>query len=247
MQQIKLLLVDDDRELTALLSEYLSFEGMQVSIANSAEEALEVLKSSANNIFDIAVFDIMMPGISGLELLQQIRPSISLPVIMLTGKGGDIDRILGLEMGADDYMAKPCNPRELLARIKAVLRRVQHVAPNANQNQSIDLMGVSLNPATREVAIDSQLIELTSVEFNVLHQLMLSPGVIVSKSELTEKVLHRELTAYDRAIDVHLSRVRQKLAPYFLTKEIIKTVRGEGYLFVMDSERATNKIEPSDV
>lgn len=245
MQQTKLLLVDDDRELTGLLSEYLSFEGILVSIANDAEEALQVLKSKKNNAFDIAVFDIMMPGLSGLELLQQIRPITSLPVIMLTGKGGDIDRILGLEMGADDYMAKPCNPRELLARIKAVLRRVQQVAPVNSPVETIELMGVALNPATREVRILEQLVELTSVEFNVLHQLMLNPGIIVSKGELTQKVLHRELTAYDRAIDVHLSRVRQKLAPFFKTKEIIKTVRGEGYLFVMDSER--NRVESPHV
>ncbi len=247
MQKIKLLLVDDDKELTALLSEYLSFEGIQVSIANSAEEALAVLTPKTSHLYDIAVFDIMMPGLSGLELLQQIRPSIALPVIMLTGKGGDIDRILGLEMGADDYMAKPCNPRELLARVKAVLRRGQHVPAAVDQQQAISLMGISLNPATREVSIAQQLIELTSVEFNVLHQLMKNPGVIVSKSELTQKVLHRELTAYDRAIDVHLSRVRQKLAAYFTTKEIIKTVRGEGYLFVMDSEQLINNTESSDV
>lgn len=233
MHKIELLLVDDDRELTELLSQYLTFEGIGVSIANNAEHALETLKTGQR--FDIAVFDIMMPGMSGLELLQQLRPAISLPVIMLTGKGGDIDRILGLEMGADDYMAKPCNPRELLARIKAVLRRSSQLPSASKDNHKIELMGVTLNPSTREVQVNNSLMDLTSAEFNVLHQLMLSPGIVVSKGQLTQKVLHRELTAYDRSIDVHLSRVRQKLSLLLDDQELIKTVRGEGYLFILDT------------
>jgi len=232
MQKIELLLVDDDKELTELLSQYLTYEGVKVSICNSAEQALELLK--AGHTFDLAVFDIMMPGMSGLDLLQQLRPSISMPVIMLTGKGGDIDRILGLEMGADDYMAKPCNPRELLARIRAVLRRSSLSATIQPENQSIELMGVKLSPATREVKVAGVLMDLTSAEFNVLHQLMQSPGVVVSKALLTQKVLHRELTAYDRSIDVHLSRVRQKLSQQLKGQELIKTIRGEGYLFILE-------------
>ncbi|EPJ49883.1 MAG: transcriptional regulatory protein CpxR [Osedax symbiont Rs2] len=230
MQQVELLLVDDDRELTALLSEYLNYEGLSITVADSGEQALTLLESRKQ--FDIAVFDIMMPGMSGLELLQQLRPRVTLPVIMLTGKGGDIDRILGLEMGADDYLAKPCNPRELLARIKAVLRRSQQSTPLKPGNNNIQLMGVTLSPSTREVQVAGKLLELTSAEFNVLHQLMLQPGIVVSKSTLTEKVLHRQLTAYDRSIDVHLSRVRQKLATLDNGTELIKTVRGEGYLFI---------------
>lgn len=235
MQPIKLLLVDDDQELTALLSEYFTFEGLVVSVANNAEQALQRL--NLNNSFDIAVFDIMMPGLSGLDLLQQLRAKSKLPVIMLTGKGGDVDRIVGLEMGADDYMAKPGNPRELLARIKAVLRRTSQSTVLADTNKSVDLMGVSLRPTTREVFVKETLLELTSAEFNVLHQLMLSPGVVVSKSELTEKVLHRALTPYDRSIDVHLSRVRQKIAAVIPHQELIKTVRGEGYIFIVNNNR----------
>ncbi len=237
MQAIKLLLVDDDRELTSLLSEYLTFEGLSVSIADSAEQALEKLKSA--DAFDLAVFDIMMPKMSGLELLQQLRPACQMPVIMLTGKGGDIDRILGLEMGADDYMAKPCNPRELLARIKAVLRRG---ATNTDTQASADitLMGITLRPALREVVVNDKVLELTSAEFNVLHQLMQAPGKVVSKADLTEKVLHRPLTAYDRSIDVHLSRVRQKIANLLPQQEVIKTVRGEGYLLVLDKGGVSN-------
>lgn len=235
MQPIKLLLVDDDQELTALLSEYFSFEGLVVSVANNAEQALQRL--NLNNSFDIAVFDIMMPGLSGLDLLQQLRAKSKLPVIMLTGKGGDVDQIVGLEMGADDYMAKPGNPRELLARIKAVLRRTSQSAVLADTNKSVDLMGVSLRPTTREVFVKETFLELTSAEFNVLHQLMLTPGVVVSKSKLTEKVLHRALTPYDRSIDVHLSRVRQKLAAIIPHQELIKTVRGEGYIFIVNNTR----------
>lgn len=233
MQPINLLLVDDDKELSELLSQYLSFEGLNVSVANDAKQALERLDSSEK--INIAVFDIMMPGMSGIELLQQLRAKSNLPVIMLTGKGGDVDRIVGLEMGADDYMAKPCNPRELLARIKAVLRRVSNNAVAITQNSSIELMGVSLRPATREVFVNDVLLELTSAEFNVLHHLMLTPGIVVSKSLLTEKVLHRPLTPYDRSIDVHLSRVRQKIAAIQGNQELIKTVRGEGYLFTLTS------------
>jgi len=240
MQKIELLLVDDDKELTDLLSQYLTYEGVKVSICNSAEHALEVLQ--AGQTFDLAVFDIMMPGISGLELLQQLRPSISMPVIMLTGKGGDIDRILGLEMGADDYMAKPCNPRELLARIRAVLRRSSQSTPIQPENQSIELMGINLSPATREVKVGSIFMELTSAEFNVLHQLMQNPGIVVSKADLTQKVLHRELTAYDRSIDVHLSRVRQKLSQQLQGQELIKTIRGEGYLFILDNSKLSKDV-----
>jgi two-component system OmpR family response regulator/two-component system response regulator CpxR len=237
MQAIKLLLVDDDRELTSLLSEYLTFEGLDVSVADNAEQALEKLKSA--DVFDLAVFDIMMPKMSGLELLQQLRPACQIPVIMLTGKGGDIDRILGLEMGADDYMAKPCNPRELLARIKAVLRRGATKADN-DASADITVMGITLRPALREVVVSGKVLELTSAEFNVLHQLMQAPGTVVSKADLTEKVLHRPLTAYDRSIDVHLSRVRQKIANILPEQEVIKTVRGEGYLLALNTSGASN-------
>lgn len=234
MNDIRVLLVDDDVELTELLADYLSAEGIQVAVANDAEAALARFRN--NEQFDLAVFDIMMPNMSGLDLLQQLRPRYQVPVIMLTGRGGDIDRILGLEMGADDYLSKPCNPRELLARIRAVLRRVKqpHGLLEQEESKVLRCWGVELNPSAREILFCSQPMEMTSAEFNVLYQFMLNPGVILSKSLLTENVLHRPLTAYDRAIDVHVSRVRQKLAAVLGDKEVIKTVRGEGYLFVSD-------------
>lgn len=231
MSASHILLVDDDKELTELLSDYLEAEDVKVSVSNSALEALERLQ--AGEIFDLGVFDIMMPQMSGLELLQQLRPGFQLPVIMLTGRGGDIDRILGLEMGADDYLSKPCNPRELLARIRAVLRRAKPVVPDTVH--VLKHGRIELDPSKREILIDACSVELTSAEFNVLYQFMQHPGEILSKSVLTEKVLHRSLTAYDRAIDVHVSRVRQKIASFIGSQELIKTVRGEGYLFVRDS------------
>ena len=230
MEPIHVLLVDDDPELTELLADYLQAENIQTSTASSADAALKLLQEQ--QAVDLMVLDIMMPGVSGLEFLQQIRPRWTLPVIMLTGRGGDIDRILGLEMGADDYLAKPCNPRELLARIRAVLRR----ARLATQPVAAVLhyAGISLDPSRREVKVGTQALELTSAEFNVFHQLLQHPGEVLSKSYLTEVVLHRPLTAYDRAIDVHISRLRQKLAPYLKQTDAIKTVRGEGYLLARE-------------
>ena len=233
MNENHILLVDDDQEFTELLSDYLEAEGLRVSSENSGKAALTRLRSGES--FDLAVFDIMMPEMSGLELLQQVRPQLDLPVVMLTGRGGDIDRILGLEMGADDYLAKPCNPRELLARIRAVLRRVKHrVEPE--QGAVLRCCGIELDRSKREVNISGKSLDLTSAEFNVLSQFMQHSGEILSKSKLTEIVLHRPLVAYDRAIDVHVSRVRQKLATLLGDQELIKTVRGEGYLFVRDDQ-----------
>jgi len=231
MSETQILLVDDDVELTELLSDYLTAEGLSVTIANSGDEALTLFKSGTH--FDLAVFDIMMPGLSGLELLQQLRPAFQVPVIMLTGRGGDIDRILGLEMGADDYLSKPCNPRELLARIRSVLRR-SRLAEQPLTDTILTYASVELDPSRRQVRCNGDTIELTSAEFNVLHQFMQHPGEILSKSKLTEMVLHRPLTPYDRAIDVHVSRVRQKVGVCMGNKEFIKTVRGEGYLLVRD-------------
>ena len=228
---VHLLIVDDDISLCELLRSYLEHEGFQVSLAHSAEAAQQWL--SDNSAPDLMILDIMMPGQSGLELLQILRPAIQVPVIMLTGRGDDIDRILGLEMGADDYLPKPCNPRELLARIRAVLRRSQTPLP---VSRVLELSGIYLDPAMRQVSLMDQPLELTSTEFNVLHTLMSHAGEVVSKESLTEKVLHRKLTLYDRALDVHVSRVRQKLAEVSEpAAELIKTVRGQGYQFIRTS------------
>ena len=225
----RILLVDDDTELSQLLAEYLGNEGYEVETAASAEIAIEYF--DAGKTYDICVFDIMMPGLSGLELLQQVRPRMQTPVIMLTGRGDDIDRILGLEMGADDYLPKPANPRELLARIKAVLRRTQVIVKSAaSQIKVLTAGAISLDPQLRMVQVNGSEIHLTSAEFNVLQTLVGAAGQLVSKERLTEEVLHRKLTAYDRAIDVHVSRLRIKLEQALPgLGESIKTIRGQGY------------------
>lgn len=225
----RLLIVDDDAALSKLLQQYLNNEGFEVFLANSAEAAHTWLTEQAAP--DLIILDVMMPGKSGLEFLQSLRPAIQVPVIMLTGRGDDIDRILGLEMGADDYLAKPCNPRELLARIKAVLRRSSQSHSTASSRLS--LSGITLDPASREVTVNECTLDLTGTEFNVLHTLMVHAGELVSKESLTETVLHRKLTLYDRSLDVHVSRVRQKLAEISPSSaEVIKTVRGSGYQFI---------------
>lgn len=233
-ESAKLLLVDDDHELCQLMGQYLETEGFQVSTAHSAEQAMPLLAHSA--AYDLLIFDIMMPGQSGLELLQQIRPRLSTPVIMLTGRGEDIDRIIGLEMGADDYLGKPCNPRELVARIRAVLRRASAQPVSMTDQGPLQLHGITLDSGRREVQVHGAALDLTSAEFNVLAALMQQVGEVVAKDRLTEQVLHRKLTAYDRAIDVHVSRVRQKLAHCLPDTELIKTVRGVGYMLVQEAD-----------
>ncbi|SEI48496.1 two-component system, OmpR family, response regulator/two-component system, OmpR family, response regulator CpxR [Allopseudospirillum japonicum] len=232
-----LLLVDDDPELGELLREYLAYEGFELQQALDAEQAWQSLHPAQSHPYALVILDIMLPKQSGLDLLQQLRPSCNVPIIMLTGRGEDIDRILGLELGADDYLSKPCNPRELVARIRAVLRRTQANKPSLVKTgfpQAPLTYGyIHLHPGLREVKVHQQVIELTSAELNVLAYLMQAAGQVLSKEYLTERVLHRELTAYDRAIDVHISRVRQKLHQALATEtEVIKTVRGQGYVWV---------------
>ncbi|MGB0465998.1 MAG: response regulator transcription factor [Pontibacterium sp.] len=227
----RLLMVDDDTELCELIGDYLENEGFSVEFAHNANEAQQKLVRAER--YALMILDVMMPGRSGMELLQEIRPRLQLPVIMLTGRGEDIDRILGLEMGADDYLSKPCNPRELVARIKAVLRRAEpQVRPTLFPDQIISIAGIRLDPGLRAVCINDEPVELTATEFNVLAYLMNNAGTVISKEQLTELVLHRKLTAYDRAIDVHVSRVRQKLARSLPDTELIKTLRGMGYQFI---------------
>ncbi len=223
----RVLLVDDDTALTELLSEYLTEAGLSVHTAPGGDEALTLLETEE---VDLAVLDVMMPGMSGLELLPLIRRRWPIPIVMLTGRGEDIDRILGLEMGADDYLAKPANPRELLARIRAVLRRA---APAVGESATeIELGEVSLNRNSRTVVAAGEKLALTTAEFDVLAVLMASAGTAVSRDTLTEEVLHRELSPYDRSIDVHVSRVRNALKQVLPDAELIVTIRGVGYQYV---------------
>ena len=222
----RVLLVDDDDTLTELLAEYLGAEGLEVSRAPDGEKGVQEI---LNNPYDVVVLDSMMPKMNGLDVLKTVRAQSKIPVIMLTAKGDDIDRIIGLEMGADDYVPKPCQPRELLARINAILRRAQQSGENPASNaSSITASNVTLYPAKRQAEVGDKPLELTSTEFNLLEVLMRHAGQVVSKDTLSEEALDRKLAKFDRSIDVHISSIRHKLGD----ASLIQTVRGLGYLFV---------------
>ena len=222
----RVLLVDDDDLLTELLTEYLTAEGLEVNRMPDGEKGVqEILNGSG---YDVVVLDSMMPKMNGLDVLKTVRAQSKIPVIMLTAKGDDIDRIIGLEMGADDYVPKPCQPRELLARINAILRRAQQTTENPSVVNSISASGITLFPAKRQAMIGDAALELTSTEFNLLEVLMRHAGQVVSKENLSQEALDRKLAKFDRSIDVHISSIRHKLGD----ASLIQTVRGLGYLFV---------------
>jgi DNA-binding response OmpR family regulator len=225
-----ILLVDDDTTLNELLADYLGSQGFDVSSAYNGLEALAKLKDQTP---DLMVLDIMMPELDGLETLKEVRKHSELPVLMLTAKTEDIDRIIGLEMGADDYLAKPCNPRELVARIKAILRRSQVTQePTApTSSTQITLGGLTISPTRYEAHYLETQIQLTGAEFKLLLVFMSNPGIVLSKEQLTEDVLNRPLEMYDRAIDVHVSNLRKKLSREGITSDLITNIRGQGYLF----------------
>lgn len=223
----RVLLVDDDDTLTELLAEYLTAEGLEVTRMPDGESgAREILNNES--AYDVVILDSMMPKMNGLDVLKTVRAQSKIPVIMLTAKGDDIDRIIGLEMGADDYVPKPCQPRELLARINAILRRAQQGNETASHGNSITASGVTLFPSKRQATIGDAILELTSTEFNLLEVLMRHAGQVVSKDTLSVEALDRKLAKFDRSIDVHISSIRHKLGD----PSLIQTVRGLGYLFV---------------
>ena len=224
----RVLLADDDRELSALLSEYLSQEGFSVEQVYDGGAALEALQHSSP---EILILDIMMPVMSGIDVLRTLRSSSNLPVLMLTAKGDDTDRIVGLELGADDYLPKPCNPRELVARLRAILRRASG-HPNA---QTIKIDDLEIRPASREALLGDKPLDLTSTEFSLLLALMEQAGQVVNKRDLYLAALGREPMRFDRSIDMHMSNLRRKLGERDDGKERFQTIRGLGYqLTVMD-------------
>ena len=219
-----LLIADDDMELCELLREYLVQEGFEVRLAFDGEQALA---ESRRPGLDAMVLDIMMPRMNGIDVLRNLRKESGLPVIMLTARGDDLDRIIGLEMGADDYLAKPANPRELLARIRAILRRSNMHSTSA----VLEVEDLVLNQARRELRLDGQLKELTSTEFSILRLLLQRSGEVVEKKDLYLAALGREPVAYDRSIDMHVSNLRRKLGPAKDGSERIETIRGFGYQY----------------
>lgn len=220
-----ILIIDDDIELTDLLTQYLQTEGFSVICVHDGDSGV---KNAINYGFDAIVLDVMLPKLNGFEVLKAIREHVEIPVLMLTARGEDVDRIVGLEIGADDYLAKPCNPRELVARLRAILRRTQKIPAH---RPIIKHHQVVLDSAKRVVTLYGDYLELTNAEFNILEMLMKSPGQAFSKEELTSYALGRKYTAYDRSIDVHISNLRNKLGETTAGEPIVKTVRGFGYMF----------------
>ena len=223
----KILLVDDDVELTALLKDILSLEGYHVVEANNGIEGLEAITDD----LDLILLDIMMPKMNGMDMLRKLRETNETPVLMLTAKGEEIDRVIGLELGADDYLPKPFSDRELLARIRAILRRTQSKTKESNSS-SIKYQGIEIFVGKQEAYNHGDLLDLTGTEFGLLSQFIQKPGEIISKEELSLEVLGKRLAPFDRAIDMHVSNLRKKLPPLSEGKPRIKTLRGRGYLFV---------------
>ena len=219
-----ILIADDDTELCDLLREYLGQEGFGVRLAHDGEQALA---ESRRPGLDVMVLDIMMPRMNGIDVLRKLRKESELPVIMLTARGDDLDRIIGLELGADDYLAKPANPRELLARIRAILRR-------SRTNSTVAILEIDdlvLNQAGRELHCDGQSVDLTSTEFSILQLLLQRSGEVVEKKDLYLAALGRQPVAYDRSIDMHVSNLRRKLGPAKDGSDRIETIRGIGYQY----------------
>jgi len=224
-----ILLIDDDTELTSLLKEVLSFEGFEVSEANNGEEGLELL----NDQIDLILLDVMMPKLNGMETLKRLRETWETPVLMLTAKGEEIDRVIGLELGADDYLPKPFSDRELMARIRAILRRTQSSnTKSAKGSDSIDYQDIQVFPGKQEAYCQGQLMDLTTTEFALLAHFIQNPGDTLTKEALSLDVLGKRLAAFDRAIDMHVSNLRKKLPERADGKSRIKTIRGRGYLLV---------------
>lgn len=230
---VSVLLIDDDAELTKLLEEYLQSEQLHLEAAHDGPSGLQ--KALANQ-YAVVILDVMLPGMSGLDVLKQIRLKSAVPVLMLTARGSELDRILGLELGADDYLPKPFNPRELVARLRAILRRTANGTP-AGPAQPVHLADVELHPESRSVTRDGTPVSLTGAEFDLLSAFLRSPGKIISREDLTQAALGRPMSAMDRSIDVHVSNLRRKLGPYDGEQERIKAIRGSGYVYLLPGEQ----------
>jgi two-component system response regulator CpxR len=232
----RILVIDDDVELCGLVTEYLTPEGFQVESVHDGTRGLERVLSGDHSLI---VLDVMLPGLNGFDVLRRIRNTSRIPVLLLTARGQDVDRIVGLEIGADDYLPKPFNPRELVARIRAILRRTKTDGTGAPLAPEILRVGdVELDAGTRTVRQKGKLIELTSVEFNLLQALLREAGRVVPRERLVDLVLSRKFSPFDRSIDMHVSKIRKKLGDSDAGTDHIKTVRGVGYIFARPQDRA---------
>jgi DNA-binding response OmpR family regulator len=235
----RILVIDDDVDLCDLLTDYLTPEGLEVESIHEGERGAARALSGDHAL---VVLDVMLPGISGFDVLRRIRAGSKVPVLMLTARGDEVDRIVGLEMGADDYLPKPFNPRELVARIRAIQRRVEprlESAPSVeNAADKIVVGDVQVEPGARVVLQSGRPVDLTSVEFALLEVLLRAAGQVVTREDLATEVLGRRLTPYDRSIDVHISSLRRKLGHQVGDMERIKTVRGTGYIYTLSPDAA---------
>ena len=221
-------MVDDDAELAGLVSRFLQKDGYTVTAVHDGESGLTEALSGR---FELLVLDVMLPGLDGFSVLRKLREKSQIPVIMLTARGQDIDRITGLELGADDYLPKPFNPHELVARIKAIFRRMEPRSVAASSR--IEVNGVSLDPAARSVSVDGNRVELTTIEFEILELLMRAAGRVLSRDAIIENLYDRKATGFDQSVNVHISHIRRKIE---MGRTLIKTVRGVGYQFCQSPE-----------
>lgn len=226
----KVLIIDDDEELCDLVSEYLTVEGFRTTAVHDGEAGL---KQALSGDYDLAILDVMMPKLNGFDVLRNLREKSGLPVLMLTARGDDMERIVGLEIGADDYLPKPFNPRELVARLRAILRRAAADEVDNPPAEKLNVDDLELSSSSRSVKRNGEELPVTSVEFDLLSALLREAGRVVKKEDLSENVLERRLSPYDRSLDMHVSNLRKKLGPRTDGTERIKTVRSVGYIYTV--------------
>ncbi len=230
-EPVRVLMIDDDQELTSLFGEFLDTEG-GFEFTSQHDGSDGVAAALADN-FDVIVCDVTMPTMNGFDVLRAIRQVKNTPVIMLTARGDDLDRILGLEIGADDYVPKPCNLRELVARIRAIMRRTQPETPQPDGNRTVG--DIRIESGSQSVFCNSEYVNVTGAEFGVLEILLEHAGEVVDKDAIARHALGRRIMPYDRSVDAHVGHLRKKLGPLSNGMQRIKTVRGRGYLYVVQS------------
>ncbi|NMH67162.1 response regulator [Shewanella salipaludis] len=225
----RILLIDDDLGLTELLGQLLELEGFELFLAHDGQQGLEL---ALGQDVDLILLDVMLPKLNGFEVLRALRQHKQTPVLMLTARGDEIDRVVGLEIGADDYLPKPFNDRELIARIRAILRRATLTSQDNHQHQEQQFGDLRLDPARQEAYCKEQLIMLTGTEFSLLYTLVAQAGELLTKDLLSEKVLGKKLMPFDRSLDMHLSNLRKKLPERSDGRPRVKTIRGKGYIWI---------------